>query len=243
MTKHIPNFITSLNLGSGFISIIFALNGYPLIASWLILAAMVFDFCDGFAARLLKAYSDVGKELDSLADVVSFGVAPAVIIFTFLSGSMGISGQIDVKALSAANCCLLLTPVLMPVLAAIRLAIFNNDETQKDSFNGLASPASALAVISLVLAKGYADSTISNIILDSVTGNIALTIVLSLLMVSRLNMISLKFHDLGLKENWDKYLLILSIIFLIMFLGLKAAPLIIPIYIVISLISGLTTKH
>ena len=83
--KHIPNFITSLNLVSGFIAIIFAANGDIITASWLILAAMIFDFLDGFSARLLKAYSDIGKELDSLADVVSFGVAPGLIIYNLLS--------------------------------------------------------------------------------------------------------------------------------------------------------------
>ena len=75
--RHIPNFITSLNLASGFISIIFIMNGDLITASWLILAAMIFDFLDGFSARILKAYSEIGKELDSLADIVSFGVAPA----------------------------------------------------------------------------------------------------------------------------------------------------------------------
>jgi CDP-diacylglycerol--serine O-phosphatidyltransferase len=74
--KHFPNFITSLNLVSGFIAIIFAANGLIITASWLVLAAMIFDFVDGFSARLLKAYSDIGKELDSLADIVSFGIAP-----------------------------------------------------------------------------------------------------------------------------------------------------------------------
>ncbi len=85
MKKHIPNFITSLNLAAGFISVVFAFNGQLLTASWLILAAMVFDFLDGFSARLLKAYSDIGKELDSLADVVSFGVAPALILYQLIS--------------------------------------------------------------------------------------------------------------------------------------------------------------
>ena len=82
--KHIPNFITSLNLAAGFTAVIFASNGNLITASWLILAAMQFDFLDGFSARLLKAYSETGKELDSLADVVSFGVAPALIIYKLL---------------------------------------------------------------------------------------------------------------------------------------------------------------
>src|SRR5665647_2535048 len=87
--KHIPNFITSLNLASGFIAIIFAANGDLITASWFILAAMIFDFLDGLSARLLKAYSEIGKELDSLADVVSFGVAPALIIYKLLVVSQG----------------------------------------------------------------------------------------------------------------------------------------------------------
>ena len=81
--RHIPNFITSLNLVSGFSAVIFAATGDTVTASWLILAAMIFDFLDGFSARLLKAYSDIGKELDSLADVVSFGVAPELLSITF----------------------------------------------------------------------------------------------------------------------------------------------------------------
>ena len=85
--KYIPNFITSLNLISGFIAIIYASSGELMTASWLILAAMIFDFLDGFSARLLKAYSGIGKELDSLADIVSFGVAPAVILFYLIRHS------------------------------------------------------------------------------------------------------------------------------------------------------------
>ena len=85
--KYIPNLLTSLNLATGFASIIFAVSGEPLTACWLILAAMIFDFLDGFSARVLKAYSAIGKELDSLADVVSFGVAPGIIMFTLIINS------------------------------------------------------------------------------------------------------------------------------------------------------------
>ena len=242
MTKHLPNFITSLNLVSGFFSILFALNGFPLIASWLIIAAMVFDFFDGFSARLLKAYSDTGKELDSLADVVSFGVAPATIIFHYLSVAIGITGQIDVNALSFPNCFLLAVPAIMPVFAAIRLARFNTDDTQKDSFKGLASPASALAVVSLALALECTNSGFSQKILGTITGNTILTIVLSFLMVCRLPMISLKFHDMNLKGNWDRYLLIICIALMILLFGFKAAPFMIPIYIAISIISVLAPR-
>src|SRR5665648_255893 len=89
--KHIPNFITSLNLAAGFISIIYAANGDMITATWFVLAAMIFDFLDGFSARLLKAYSAIGKELDSLADVVSFGVAPGLIIYNLLYSSLSLN--------------------------------------------------------------------------------------------------------------------------------------------------------
>ena len=98
MMKHIPNFITSLNLAAGFIAIIFAANGELVTASWLILAAMIFDFLDGFSARLLKAYSAIGKELDSLADVVSFGVAPGIIIYQLLDSSLSLYAPIIVNS-------------------------------------------------------------------------------------------------------------------------------------------------
>ena len=95
--KHFPNFITSLNLLSGFIAIIFAAQGNIVTASWLILAAMIFDFLDGLSARLLKAYSPVGKELDSLADLVSFGVAPGLIIYYLLSEAISSNAPININ--------------------------------------------------------------------------------------------------------------------------------------------------
>jgi len=92
--KSIPNIITSLNLAAGFVAIVFILNGNPETACWVLLAGMIFDFLDGFASRLLNAYSDLGKELDSLADLVSFGVAPGLIIYSLLSDSVFPSGDI-----------------------------------------------------------------------------------------------------------------------------------------------------
>ena len=152
MMKHIPNFITSLNLAAGFIAIIFAGNGDLVTASWLILAAMVFDFLDGFAARSLKAYSDIGKELDSLADVVSFGVAPALIIYHLLKSSLTLAQPMIVNSSGLLASIIVFIPAIMPVAGAIRLAIFNLDTTQTKTFRGLPTPANALAVISVVIA-------------------------------------------------------------------------------------------
>ncbi len=235
--KHIPNFITSLNLTSGFVSIIFTLNGDPVTASWLILAAMIFDFLDGFSARLLKAYSDIGKELDSLADVVSFGVAPGLIIFLLLAEALGVSQPFTITSDSLPVFLLLCSSAVMPVCAALRLAIFNIDETQARSFKGLPTPASALAVISIVFASFYGDPGISKSITGSPAAMLILTLVLSLLMVSRIPLLSLKTSHLRFKGNEGRYLLIIMTVLSFAFGGINAAPLIIPLYILASLAS------
>jgi CDP-diacylglycerol--serine O-phosphatidyltransferase len=232
--KHIPNLITALNLAAGFIAILFALEGNLVISSWLILAAMIFDFLDGTSARLLKAYSDIGKELDSLADVVSFGVAPALILYSLLCSNTGatISGTNDFL-----SSLILLTPVIMPVCAGLRLAIFNIDKTQTTTFRGLPVPANALAVISIIIAANYSDSSIINLLTGSSWMIISIILILSVLMVTRIPMISLKFKSLKLKGNEDRYLLIVLVIVAFAVLGIAAAPLIIPVYIIVSLIS------
>jgi len=237
--KHIPNFITSLNLAAGFAAIIFTANGDLITASWLILAAMIFDFFDGLSARLLKAYSEIGKELDSLADVVSFGVAPAFIIYQLLAGALslkvpGIGNRDNLMAVL-----ILIIPAVMPVCAALRLAIFNLDSTQATTFKGMPTPANALAVISVILTGHFAQSEI----LDSLTVSplflILLTIILSLLMVSRIPLLSLKIAGFKLKGNEGRYILVALVLIALAIFGLMAIPLIIPLYIIASLLSQL----
>ncbi len=235
--KHIPNFITSLNLTSGFIAIIFAANGYLVTASWLILAAMIFDFLDGFSARLLGKYSAIGKELDSLADVVSFGVAPALIIYHFLSGAISLNGCINTDHNSTEGALLMLIPAIMPVCGAIRLAIFNLDSSQSKVFKGLPIPANALAVISIVIAGHMSDSQVLKEFTASPSLIILFTIILSLLMVSRIPLLSLKVSNLKLKGNEGRYILIGLILIDFAIFGPMAIPLIIPLYIISSLIS------
>lgn len=237
MKRHVPNFITSLNLISGFIAIIFIGNGDLVTASWLILAAMVFDFLDGFFARLLKAYSDIGKELDSLADVVSFGVAPAFIIYNLLNSSISAGAPLFATSNSVLVTLILIFPAVMPVCAALRLAIFNVDTTQSTTFRGMPTPANAIAVISVVLAEHYSAAPL----LSSVTGSplsiMLFTLILSLLMVSRIPLLSLKVSNLKLRGNEGRYILIgLSAIAFLIF-GIGAAPMIIPIYLLASLVS------
>lgn len=230
--KHTPNVITSLNLAAGFTAIVFAGNNHLETASWLILAAMIFDFLDGFSARLLKAYSELGKELDSLADVVSFGVAPALILFQLISATSQGKSLADV---------IVYVPVLMPVCAALRLAKFNIDLTQVSSFKGLPTPANAIAVISVVIASKYSSLAVWNSFAGSTTALLAYTIILSLLMVLNIPLLSLKMTTLKFSVNKGRYILAGIVLISFAISGLGAAPMIIPIYIIVSVFDRLIT--
>ncbi len=235
--RHIPNFITSLNLASGFISIIFIFNGDINTASWLILAAMIFDFLDGFASRALNAYSDIGKELDSLADVVSFGVAPGLIIYHLLYATLPPDTKTSFCISGFTSLIFLIVSSIMPVCAALRLAKFNIDETQSTSFKGLPTPANSLAVISIVLGGYYSGSAFLASFMASPISLIILSISLSGLMVSRIPLLSLKFKSLKIKGNEGRYILIVLCAVMISVFGIGSIPGIIPVYIIVSLFS------
>jgi CDP-diacylglycerol---serine O-phosphatidyltransferase len=235
--KHIPNSITSLNLVCGFAAIIFASNGNLITASWLILAAMIFDFLDGFSARLLKAYSSIGKELDSLADVVSFGVAPGIIIYHLLIGTYTSASQTVTNTDTLRGIILILIPAIMPVCGAIRLAIFNLDSTQATSFKGLPIPANALGVISIVIAMHYSQSPLIHSFTSSLPLLVIYTVILSVLMVTRLPLFSLKITNFKLRGNEGRYILLGLIVIAVIAFGTMALPLIIPLYLVSSMLS------
>jgi CDP-diacylglycerol--serine O-phosphatidyltransferase len=235
--KHIPNFITSLNLASGFAAIIFAANGNIESASWFILAAMIFDFLDGFSARMLKAYSAVGRELDSLADLVSFGVAPALIIYRVLLDAVSLNVPININSEGLKSILLMIAPVFMVICAAIRLAVFNLDSSQSTSFKGLPTPANAIAVISIVIPGLFSQSAFYNSFTNSPLLLILLTFILSLLMISRIPLLSLKAHNLKFRGNEGRYILLVLILISVLIFGIMALPLIIPLYIISSALS------
>jgi len=235
--KHIPNIITFLNLISGFFAIIFASSGDIVTSSWLILAAMIFDFLDGFSARLLKAYSVIGKELDSLADVVSFGVAPGIIMYHLLRNSLSLNASLNADFNSVNSLLLLLISALMPVCGALRLAIFNVDSTQTKTFKGLPIPANALAVISVVIAGHNSQSHLFNSFSGSPFLLILFTVVLSLLMISRVPLLSMKAVNLKLKGNEGRYILIGLVLAAFAIFRINAFPLVIPLYIIASALS------
>lgn len=229
--KHIPNFITLLNLFAGLLAIYYSMIDELQFAGLMIFIAAIFDFFDGFAARLLNAKSAIGVQLDSLADMVSFGVAPAFILFRTIELATEISGLSTWEYLP-------FIAFLIPIFSALRLAKFNIDEEQQTYFIGLPTPATAILIASLPIMilvclaenKGLYYEVVTN---PLVLGGIA--IVSSLLMVSKLPMFALKFTSVSWAENQTRYIFIILSVFLIFLLKLAAIPLIILLYILISL--------
>ena len=231
MIKHIPNTLTLLNLVAGFAATILAIRGYNEYAAFSIMTGMLLDFSDGFAARLLKAYSPLEKDLDSLADMVTFGIAPGAIILNLLS-STG-TGTLASFAIAA----------LIPAASALRLARFNNDTTQATSFRGLATPASAFTVISIVLASSYTDLALPDTLAGSAWFISLLSLFLAVMMLINVRMFSLKLSHLRWSGNEERYIFALSVLLLLVFLGMAAAPLIMAAYIVISIVSGIIRRR
>ena len=194
MKKHIPNTITCCRLISGCIAIIFALEGMSLMALiWIIIGA-VFDFFDGMSARLLGVSSPIGKELDSLADVVTFGVAPSCIVFSFLSG------------VHQHNLLFPFVAFIMAAFSALRLAKFNLDERQTSSFIGLPTPANALFWGALIVGTGEWEGSIPY--MEWIV--FVMVFISSYLLVAELPLFALKFKHWGWKGNEIKYLFLLT---------------------------------
>lgn len=233
MKKHIPNLLTSLNLFSGCIATVMAFEGaYLWVVVWVIIAAL-FDFSDGFAARLLKAYSPMGKELDSLADVVSFGVAPSMAVFRFLS-----ENTIRITENEFIIEYLPYIAFILAVFSALRLAKFNVDTRQSESFIGLNTPANALFWISFCYGLVNDAPMITPTMVYLV---IAAIFVFSSLMVSEIPMFSLKIKSLKLKGNEYRYFLAVFMIGMIAYIGILGIAAGILLYIALSIISNRVT--
>lgn len=236
--KHIPNFITCLNVVSGSLAVIFALKGALTAAVLLILTAALFDFLDGMAARLLKAYSPIGKDLDSLADMISFGLAPGMIMYVLLKYSLLGKDTLsdNFSDLSIFQGLILSVSLLVPVFSALRLAKFNIDTRQTNSFIGLPTPANAIFICSLALIDQYGKYTVLDSCLLGPTSLVVLTIIFSFLLVSEIPMFSLKFKNLSWKDNKIRFIFLLVSVILISvfrFYGITATIL---SFIILSLI-------
>jgi CDP-diacylglycerol--serine O-phosphatidyltransferase len=246
--KMIPNLFTLLNLFFGCLAIILILQngivaldspeGTQLIdmpertqlASIFIGLAALVDFLDGLVARLFKATSPLGKQLDSLADVVSFGVAPGMILYQLLR--MSWAGQVNGLNVSAGW---LLPALLIPCAAAYRLARFNIDETQQYGFKGVPTPAVGLLIASLPLIAWYTHSEAVRAALQNKWVLYGLILVVAWLMISNLPLMALKFNNPSMKNNMPALLLIVLAAIAAIFLRWLAVPVIFVIYIIVSL--------
>jgi len=237
--KHIPNLITLCNLFCGTIATIYAVQGDFVFAGLFVILGIVFDFFDGFTARLLNVSGALGKELDSLADMVTSGVVPGIVMFKMIQVNIFNTPH------SFFNDSILgisLVGLVLTLGACYRLAKFNIDTRQSDSFIGLPTPAMSLFVISLPLIQQYSNIEFA---LNLITNNyflIAITILLTYLMNAELPLFSLKFKDYSVKNNLIKYLFLLASLLMIVFLQYISIPLIIILYVVLSVISNSSKK-
>ncbi len=220
LLKNLPNAMTCGNLLCGCIGLVMALRGHLEIASWLIGLAAVLDFGDGFVARLVRVSGPFGKELDSLADVVTFGVLPAAIVFQLCWFQ-----ELGVISYGA---------FLIAVLSALRLANFNIDTRQSESFIGLPVPANAMLIAAFPLMGRYQPQ------FDAIWQNdiaFGIMIAFSFMLVSEVPLFALKFKSFGWAENRIKFIFLIASALLLLFLQFAGVPLIILLYIILSIVS------
>lgn len=226
-----PAFITLMNWFAGVMAIIFAMNGMLVEAALFIIAASVFDFFDGMIARLLNAQSELGVQLDSLADAVSFGLAPGFIIYQQLAENPEIAPVFTYVA-------------FIPAAAAVlRLAIFNTKNHNEQDFFGLASPAFALFIAGITLSIEISSHHQFTDFFQSGTFWITCAVISSVLMLLPLRMFSLKFKHLKWKQNEYRYIFLLISLAIFPFLQIITLPLIIVLYILMSVLYHFNYKH
>lgn len=230
--RHIPNLLTLGNLFSGTVASIFAVQGDYILAAFLVSLGIFFDFFDGFAARLLNVSGELGKQLDSLADMVTSGVVPGIIMY---------------KLLIEANTVNFSIPTYVPFLgllltlgACYRLANFNIDTRQSDSFIGLPTPAMSLFIVSLPLIQEYSEITVATTLIENIYFLLGTTLALTYVMNAEIVLFSLKFKEYSIKNNVVKYLFLILSVVMIVTLHFLSVPLIIVVYLVLSLMNNKT---
>ena len=221
--RNLPNVITCANLFSGCVGIVFAFTGDVNIACYAIFVSAIFDFFDGLAARMLKAGTNIGKDLDSLADVVSFGVLPGAIVYQLF---------LHAKQIENISNWLNFAAFLIPVFSALRLARFNTDARQSENFIGLPTPANAILIASLpVILSALNEHDLLNPYLL-----LTFTVIMCTFLVVEIPMMSLKFKDFNFHKNIYRYSLIIFSLIMALFFKFAAIPAIIFIYIALSIL-------
>jgi len=222
LKKHIPNFITLLNLFCGSIAVIFAVNGNMKLTALFVFLGIFFDFFDGLLARKLKVEGELGLQLDSLADVVTSGLVPGLVMFYLLE-------------LNNINIYLPYFGLLIALASAYRLAKFNISTNQSDSFIGLPTPANALLILSLPLILEFQNNDLMSAIILNKWFLIVITLLSCFLLNANIKLLALKFKNFSFKDNAARYILIMLSIVLLIIFHFVAIPIIIASYIIISL--------
>ncbi|WP_461533326.1 CDP-alcohol phosphatidyltransferase family protein [Sinomicrobium sp.] len=239
MKRHIPNILTLLNLFCGTVAVLYAVLGQFQLAALFVFAGIFFDFFDGFAARKLKVQSEIGLQLDSLADMVTSGVVPGIVMYQLLQRSLipeswdtGI--QVDLSQLQGF---IPFIGLLIPLSSAYRLAKFNVDDDQKTSFTGLPTPANALFVLSLPLIFITQSSEFIISLLHNTWFLVVISLLSSYILNAPIKLFALKFKTWGIKDNAIKYGFLLLCLILLAVLRFTAVPLIIILYLLISVVT------
>lgn len=241
MIKQIPNIITSLNIMCGCVAVLFAVSGDLIIASVFAFLGIFFDFFDGLAARLLKAQSEIGLQLDSLADVITSGVVPGVVMFQLLNLSIFGHMQTLTEIFSlegwnvSFNNYLPLLGLMIVIASAYRLAKFNVDTRQTSGFIGLPTPANTLLILSLPLILEFQFSDLAETIILNKWFLIGMTLLSCVLLNAEIPLFALKFKTWDFKSNAVRYVFLLLCVVLLVFLKFLAIPFIILIYILLSM--------
>jgi CDP-diacylglycerol--serine O-phosphatidyltransferase len=235
--KHIPNIFTLGNLLCGTLATVFAVGGYFEMTALFVVLGVFLDFFDGFFARIFNVSGELGKQLDSLADMVTSGVVPGIVLFILLGNNQQIPYEINTEFKVSMG--LPLIGLLVTLAACYRLAKFNLDTRQSQSFIGLPTPAMSLFIVSLPLVQMHSDI---DFVKDLICNNyflIGITILFSFLMNSEFHLFSLKFKNYGVKENLFKYILILFSIILLITIEYLAVPVIIISYVILSMLKNM----
>jgi len=235
LTRYIPNFFTLLNLSAGLLALIFVFKQDWMLTAFFVSLGIFFDFFDGLAARSLKASSPVGLQLDSLADMVTSGVVPGFVMTFMLAASLHISLLTDFSF--KPDYLLALSGLLITLASAYRLAKFNVDERQTTTFIGLPTPANTLFIVSLPIIANQGDFLQVTNILSNTYVLLSIVIVSAYLLNAEIQLFSLKFKDFSWQDNWQKYTLIIIAIILLPLLKFLAVPIIIILYILLSLLT------
>jgi CDP-diacylglycerol---serine O-phosphatidyltransferase len=257
LIRNIPNSLTLGNLVCGCLAIIHTMNGDLTVAAYLVGLAAVLDFFDGFVARLLKVSSPLGKDLDSLADMVTFGVVPGLMMFKMIANAQllgetrkvfdmlrnSLTGQTN-DDIWLGGSYLPYIALLIPVFSCIRLAKFNNDTRQTNTFIGLPTPANGIFIASLPLvADQWTISSFAFLLPHLTYILVGITLLMSFLLVSPLPMIAFKFKNFKWRGNEVRYVFLAFCVVLSIFFKLTALPLLVISYILFSIINNLIPKH